>query len=91
MTEPAHTDHRRVARRLGAGVALLLVVAVSNACQPPRPEARDRPVLLVHGWSATGGTDCGSTFNPMVAQMRSEGFTGPSSRSASTTATATAT
>ncbi len=38
---------------------------------------RNRPVLLVHGYSLTNGTDCRDTFDRMIGQMRSEGFTGP--------------
>jgi len=55
-------------------LALAALVAVgTTACR----QTRDKPILLVHGWSATGGTDCGDTFDGMIAQLRAEGFTGP--------------
>ena len=38
-------------------------------------ETKDKPVLLVHGWSATGGSNCGD-FDSMISQMRADGFTG---------------
>lgn len=69
------TTHRtgrfRMAVAVGAVVTLILA---TGACRPAR---QDRPVLLLHGWSATGGTNCASTFDRAISQLRSEGFTGP--------------
>ncbi len=59
------------------GIAAVLLVLVAGACQPAREARKDRPVLLVHGWSATGGTSCSSTFDRTISQLRGEGFTGP--------------
>lgn len=71
-TAPTGTRRLRLAT-LGIAAALLLVL-VAGACRPAR---QDRPVLLVHGWSATGGTSCASTFDRTISQLRDEGFTGP--------------
>ena len=68
---------RPIARGVVALLALVVVAGAATACEPARTENRTKPVLLVHGWSASGGTDCGSTFDPMIAQMKKEGFTGP--------------
>lgn len=39
---------------------------------------KSKPVLLIHGYNATSNsTDCGSDFDVMISQMRTEGFTGP--------------
>lgn len=65
------TGGRRAALAIGA-VALLVLMA--GACRPAR---QDRPVLLIHGWAAGGGTDCSSTFDRTISQLRDEGFTGP--------------
>jgi len=61
-------------RRLAALVAVVALVVGLGAC---RPVARDKPVLLIHGWSATGGTNCSSTFDPFIADLQAQGFTGP--------------
>lgn len=60
--------------------AVLLVAVVvafgTTGCQ--RPDARDRVVVFVHGWSAFGaGSDCKSSFGSLESSLRSEGFTGP--------------
>ncbi|WCO66923.1 hypothetical protein PO878_20735 [Iamia majanohamensis] len=60
-----------------AGIVAVLLVLVAGACQPAREARRDRPILLVHGWSASGGTSCSGTFDRTISQLRSEGFTGP--------------
>ena len=57
--------------------ALLTVVTVLVAfgvtgCR----ETKDKVVLYVYGWSATGGTDCAGTFDDMIEQLGTEGFTG---------------
>jgi hypothetical protein len=55
----------------------LLVATGATACEPARKEARNLPVLLIHGWGLGADTDCQSTFGRMISQMKSEGFTGP--------------
>lgn len=60
-----------------AAVALLLLAAATTACEPDRAGGRTHPILLIHGWGLGADTDCGSTFNTMIAQMKKEGFTGP--------------
>ena len=68
---------RRPPRTWAVAVGLVLLVLVAGGCEPVRQTRRDRPVLLVHGWNIGGGTDCASTFDPTIAQLRAEGFTGP--------------
>ncbi|MCU1356821.1 MAG: hypothetical protein JWM89_2239 [Acidimicrobiales bacterium] len=68
---------RPFAGALVALVAVVSIAAATTACEPARKPARNNPVLLVHGWSASGGTDCGGAFDRMIGQMKSEGFTGP--------------
>lgn len=65
---------RRSLRLVATLAALAVLVAGAAGC---RPEARHHPILLVHGWSATGGTSCSSTFDPAIADLRAQGFTGP--------------
>ncbi|WCO66924.1 hypothetical protein PO878_20740 [Iamia majanohamensis] len=63
-----------------AVLLLLVSLVVGGATAAPSGAAsgvRNRPVLLVHGYSLSDGTDCGATFDRMISQMRSEGFTGP--------------
>lgn len=76
MTGPS--GRRRQPRRLVAS-ALVAAVALlaSTACEPTRPPAKDRPVLMVHGWSAFGaGVDCSSSFSTLTSGLRAHGFTG---------------
>ena len=65
----------RALRPLAVVLIALLAVGSLTGCE--RVEARDRPILLVHGWSITGGVNCQGTFGPLISQLRSEGFTGP--------------
>lgn len=69
-------SHRsRTTRRVVAlAVAALLLALGASGC---RPADRTKPVLLIHGWSATGGTSCASTFDPMITRLQAQGFTGP--------------
>jgi hypothetical protein len=63
-----------------AAVALTIVATIAmgtTACEPDRAPNKSHPVLLIHGWGLGADTDCGSTFNRMISQMKSEGFTGP--------------
>lgn len=68
---------RPTARAARRAVALLVALALVVGLAGCRVTRRDRPVLLVHGWSATGGTSCSGTFDGVIAQLRDEGFTGP--------------
>jgi pimeloyl-ACP methyl ester carboxylesterase len=68
---------RRRSVRAVALAATLLVTAGVTACQP-RPPAKDRPVIFIHGWSAFGnGVDCTSSFGSLETSLRAAGFTGP--------------
>jgi hypothetical protein len=72
----------RRGRRRWTSVAVVAALGVfvamsATACDPPRKESRAHPVLLIHGWGLGADTDCGSTFDRMIGQMKSEGFTGP--------------
>lgn len=62
-------------RSLAVVAVALLALGSTTACE--RVEQRDRPVLLVHGWSISGGTDCQGTFGPLIQRLRADGFTGP--------------
>ena len=66
----------RPLRCLLAALVATLVLAGSTACEPPRQPAKDRVVLLVHGWSLTGGIDCDSAFGSLKSALRARGFTG---------------
>jgi hypothetical protein len=60
-------------RRVALLLSVVVLVAFSaTACR----ESKDKVVLYVHGWSATGGTDCAGAFDEMVGQLGGEGFTG---------------
>ena len=71
-------------RRLGTPVRVLAVSAVAllvalgaTACEPPRPPAKDRVIIFVHGWSALGaGNDCNGNFGSLKTALRNDGFTG---------------
>ena len=72
--------HSRGFRALVLGVASLVAtlsgaIAASPAGATPAP-SKGATVLFVHGFSATGSTDCSGTFGNMISQMRSDGFTG---------------
>jgi pimeloyl-ACP methyl ester carboxylesterase len=62
-------------------VATALAVAAltafgATACEP-RPPAKDRPIIFVHGWSALGaGVDCNANFGSLKSALRADGFTG---------------
>ncbi len=68
-------------RRSGLFVALLASTSVLFALLAPVAEARtdnrSKPVLFIHGYSASNGTDCGGDFDVMISRLRSQGFTGP--------------
>lgn len=42
-----------------------------------RTDNRSKPVLFVHGYSLSNGTDCGADFDQMISRLRSQGFSGP--------------
>ena len=81
------TTARRTAPRSGPGgrhvvaVAVTLTLLLGAAGVSPaaaRTDDRSKPVLLVHGYNATSNsTNCGADFDTMIAQLRSQGFTGP--------------
>ena len=78
---------RRATPRSGPGgrhlvaVAVALTLLLGAAGVSPaaaRTDDRSKPVLLVHGYNATSNsTNCGANFDTMIAQLRSQGFTGP--------------
>lgn len=58
-----------------AAVATLAALG-ATACQP-RPVAKDKVVIFVHGWSGMGnGADCNSAFGSLKTNLKSRGFTG---------------
>ncbi len=80
-THHAAPTGRAPRRRAASTVAAVLVAALvalgAAACQPARAEAKDRPVLFLHGWAASGASDCGGAFDGMISKLRAQGFTGP--------------
>ena len=64
-------------RALGLAMVVTIGALAATACEPPRAEDKTKPVLLIHGWATGGASDCGSTFDRMIGQMKSEGFKGP--------------
>lgn len=68
---------RTMARCAAVAFAAVLVTMGATACQPPRPDDRTKPVLLIHGWGLGADTDCGSTFDGMIAKLKAAGFKGP--------------
>lgn len=67
----------RVLRIAVVGAVAALLAVSATACEPARAADKTKPVLLIHGWATGGATDCGSTFDRMISQMKGEGFTGP--------------
>ncbi len=68
---------RGVSKRLVLVVAAVMVLVGATACEPVRPVAKDRPVIMVHGWSALGaGVNCQGSFGTLSSSLRSDGFTG---------------
>ncbi|QXC60980.1 hypothetical protein KSP35_22140 [Aquihabitans sp. G128] len=71
-------------RRPRRGLHALALVAVgllatlgATACEPARTPAKDRVVIMVHGYSAFGnGVNCNSSFGTLSSALRSRGFTG---------------
>ena len=76
-------QHTATRRRRAAAVLLTLATlagALVAGASPAagRTDTKSKPVLLVHGYNPTSNsTDCGATFNGMISQLRSQGFTGP--------------
>jgi hypothetical protein len=51
--------------------------ATSHGVRATPRVSKANPVLFVHGYNPTStSTDCSSTFNQMIVQMQSQGFTG---------------
>jgi pimeloyl-ACP methyl ester carboxylesterase len=78
--EGSHRDDaRRHLRTRMAAIAFAVAVLTAfgaTACQP-RPPAKDRPIIFVHGWSALGaGVNCDGNFGSMQDALRADGFTG---------------
>lgn len=77
---PRTTRLTRRSLLLLAVLALVASLGVGSTVTAPAGAAsgdRTRPVLLIHGYSFSNDTSCSSTFDRMISQMRSEGFTGP--------------
>ena len=73
-----HARRRTSAVRLGAVAIVAALLAIgATACEPPRPEDKAKPILLIHGWGLGADTDCGGTFDGMIAKLKAAGFTGP--------------
>lgn len=83
MAAPLIVPSRRRARAVGLLAALVVVSALAVGLglgSSPAGAAggvRNKPVLLVHGYSFTNDTSCSGTFDRMISQLRNEGFTGP--------------
>jgi hypothetical protein len=65
-----------------AALALAAVAVISiglSACDTSAVRTdKSKPILFVHGYNLTStSTDCGSTFDTMIASLRKQGFTGP--------------
>ena len=81
---PSSLDRHRLSatwRRLATVLlccALPLVASVASAgVADARTNNRSKVVLFVHGYNPTStNTNCGSDFDTMISQMRSQGFTG---------------
>ncbi len=67
--------------RLGAVMtATLLALALVFATVSPadaRTDTKSKPVILVHGYNFTGGTNCSSNWSTVIASLKAQGFTGP--------------
>lgn len=77
--QSTHAPRRRSVAVRATVVALsaILLVVGATACEPARPEDKTKPILLIHGWGLGADTDCGGTFDGMIAKLRAAGFTGP--------------
>jgi len=71
------TMFRHTSRALLALTVVATLAMGTTACEPTRAPNKSHPVLLIHGWGLGADTDCGSTFDRMITQMKAEGFTGP--------------
>ncbi len=63
-----------------AVVAVAVVAVVSLAGVHPadaRTSTKDKPIILVHGYNFTGGTNCASNWSSTISTLRAQGFTGP--------------
>ncbi len=76
-SRPSSTGKGRRVRHLAVALAafaplLGLTVAPADA----RTDTKSKVTLFVHGYSLSGGTNCGSDFDSMISSLRSQGFTG---------------
>lgn len=78
MTTHRSRPTRRGLRALALGAVALLATVAATGCEPARTPAKDRVVIMVHGYSALGkGVNCNSSFGTLTNTLRSKGFTGP--------------
>jgi len=61
-----------VKRTMALAVVVALIVIGVTGCR----ETKDKVVLYVHGWSATGGTNCAGAFDSMIGALGDQDFTG---------------
>lgn len=78
---PSPSRRRASVRAVLAAIVLAGSLAVGLGVGPAPVGAaggvRNKPVLLVHGYSFGNDTSCSGTFDRMIGQLRAEGFTGP--------------
>ena len=76
-----HERQKRGTKRVSAWVAAAAVVLIASlgVVQPAgaRTTAKDKPIILVHGYNFTGGTNSASNWSTVVSSLRTQGFTGP--------------
>lgn len=66
--------------RLGAvliSVAVVLASFVATSPADARTDNRSKPVILVHGYNFTGGTNCATNWSTVISSLKAQGFTGP--------------
>ena len=66
--------------RFGAmtvAAALTVVALIGVHPAGARTATKDKPVILVHGYDFTGGTNCSSNWSTVISSLRAQGFTGP--------------
>ncbi|MGI5152918.1 esterase/lipase family protein [Plantactinospora sp. CA-294935] len=62
---------------LAVTAGLTVVVAAPAQAAPGRGDTKDNPIIFVHGFAASGGHDCNSTWLNARTHLRNEGWTGP--------------
>src|SRR3954471_20586618 len=71
---------RAVRGRICAVVVSVTLAAVALVGVHPasaRTDTKSKPIILIHGYDFTGGTNCNSNWGTVVTQLRTQGFTGP--------------